>query len=385
MADIVLKDADGVKQTYLGIKKIKMKSTTGDDVLYKEEGGKTVGKYFVKIVDYDGTVLLDERGNAGDVFELPTPPIHDRLLFQEWSCSQNIVDNKITITDNNVMAGAVYTTKSGNTEFDITLTKKTGLVVTLKNLTGMTSIDWGDGTTDSNLSHTYASYGNYMLVISGVFQFGADALGQAMFTSNYYCTKIRLGNVTGIGGSSFENCQSLTSVAIPNSVTSIGAQAFYSSQSLTNIVIPNSVTSITNIAVGGLSALTNIVIPNSVTSIENYAIGSSYALTNIVIPNSVTNIGNGVFNSNYLLTSIIIPNSVTNIGNGAFQSCYSLNKYDFTTFIAVPTLSGTNAFGEINSIAKIIVPDALYDAWIVATNWSNYADYIYKASEVQND
>lgn len=384
MADIVLKDANGVKQTYLGIKKIKMKSTTGDDVLYKEEGGKTVGKYFVKVIDYDGTVLLDERGNAGDVFELPTPPTHDRLLFQEWSCSQEIVDNKITITDNNVMAGAVYTTKSGKTEFDITLTKTTGLVVTLKNLTGMTSIDWGDGTTDSNLSHTYADYGDYTLVISDVSELGAYVLGQAMFAANYYCTKIRLGNVTSIGGSAFENCRSLINVVIPNSITSIGTQAFNSCESLTNIVIPHSVTSMTNNLVSGAYALTNIVIPNSVTNIGNFAL-SSYVLTNVVIPNSVTNIGNGVLNTNYLLTDIIIPNSVTNIGNGAFQNCYLLNKYDFTTFITVPTLSGTNAFNGINPLAKIIIPDALYDEWIAATNWSNYADYIYKASEVQND
>jgi hypothetical protein len=28
------------------------------------------------------------------------------------------------------------------------------------------------------------------------------------------------------------------------------------------------------------------------------------------------------------------------------------------------------------------VPDSLYDEWIAATNWSTFADYIYKASEM---
>ena len=30
---------------------------------------------------------------------------------------------------------------------------------------------------------------------------------------------------------------------------------------------------------------------------------------------------------------------------------------------------------------KIIVPDALYDEWIVATNWATYASQIIKKSE----
>jgi hypothetical protein len=45
-------------------------------------------------------------------------------------------------------------------------------------------------------------------------------------------------------------------------------------------------------------------------------------------------------------------------------------------------LLNTNAFNGINAIAKIIVPDALYDEWIAATNWAGYQSYIYKASEV---
>ena len=34
-----------------------------------------------------------------------------------------------------------------------------------------------------------------------------------------------------------------------------------------------------------------------------------------------------------------------------------------------------------NENLKIIVPDELYDTWIVATNWSTYANKIVKASE----
>ena len=44
------------------------------------------------------------------------------------------------------------------------------------------------------------------------------------------------GDITHIGGNSFYNCYSLTSITIPNSVTSIGDNAFWSCSSLTSII-----------------------------------------------------------------------------------------------------------------------------------------------------
>ena len=40
-----------------------------------------------------------------------------------------------------------------------------------------------------------------------------------------------------------------------------------------------------------------------------------------------------------------------------------------------------SAFTGIPTTCKIVVPDALYDEWIVATNWATYASRIVKASE----
>ena len=58
-----------------------------------------------------------------------------------------------------------------------------------------------------------------------------------------------------------------------------------------------------------------------------------------------------------------------------------MSFYDFSALTTVPSLSATNAFTNIPSDCKIIVPDALYDTWISATNWSTYASYIIKKSE----
>ena len=336
------------------------KNKVVDVAEYAEVGGETTGAYTVKVIDYDGTVLLEQKGNAGDVIALPTAPTHDRLVFQEWSASAAVSDNKVTITDNDIMVGAIYTTASGKNEFDITLTKSTKLSVTL-NMDG--AKDWGDGTSDTKTTHTYTAYGNYMILCDGTTMTtssSAGLFGQSRGPS-FYCIAVRFASVTNIGNYAFSNCISLKSITIPNSVTSIGDSALSSCDSLTNIIIPN-----------------------SVTSIGDSALSYCYPLTNIIIPNSVTNIGNYAFSGCYSLKSITIPNNVTSIRDSMFENCYILIKYDFSQHTSVPTLSSTSAFSNINGICKIIVPDNLYDEWRAASNWSRYSNYIYKASEVQN-
>ena len=366
----------------------------------KEE---TVGYYTVKVIDYDGTVLLEKKGNTGDVIDLPTAPTHDKLVFQKWSASVSVSDNKVTIADNDIMVGAVYTTASGQNEFDITLTKVTGLSVKL-NMDG--TKDWGDGTSDTETTHTYTTYGDYTIKCNGTTNTSSSSLfGQSSSNINYYCTKARLATVTSIGDNAFQYCRSLTSVVIsksvtsieysafyeccslisaviPNGETSIGNGLFYNCYSLTSVVIPNSVTGIGSTAFHNCYSLTNIVIPNAVKSMGYSAFYYCYSLTNIVIPNVVNGIEDYVFYNCYSLTNIVIPSSVKYINQYVFQYCYSIIKYDFSQHTSVPKLSNTNAFNGINKIAKIIVPDSLYDSWIAASNWSTYANYIYKASEV---
>ena len=55
--------------------------------------------------------------------------------------------------------------------------------------------------------------------------------------------------------------------------------------------------------------------------------------------------------------------------------------YDFSEVTAVPVLSASSGLTKISFISAIIVPDALYDEWIAATNWVAYASKIKKASE----
>ena len=198
--------------------------------------------------------------------------------------------------------------------------------------------------------------------------------------------------LVSIGGSSFNNCESLTSITIPSSVTSIGAGAFFNCialktvtfennsqlksikdnafsycNSLTSIEIPSGVTSmggstfeecknlktvtfgessqlksIENLAFFHCESLISINIPSSVTSIGDSAFYYCYSLTSITIPSSVTSIGTHAFDSCSALTSIEIPSSVTSIGMYAFSSCYALETVTFEDADSVWVISDTS-------------------------------------------
>ena len=85
--------------------------------------------------------------------------------------------------------------------------------------------------------------------------------------------------VTGISKDAFKNCQSLTSVTLPDSVKSIGTAAFSGCNRLTNVTIPNSVTSIGSAAFWRCFSLTSITIPGNVTTIASSAFDGCSNLT----------------------------------------------------------------------------------------------------------
>ena len=172
----------------------------------------------------------------------------------------------------------------------------------------------------------------------------------------------------------FNECTSLTNIAIPDSITSIGSGAFndtpwYDNQpdgdvyigkvyyhykgempENTSIVIRDGTKEIAGEAFYLCSRLTSITIPDSVISIGNYAFSVCKSLTSITIPDSVTSIGYGAFVKCSSLTSVTIPDSVTSIDFTTFYGCTSL------TSVTIPdsvTSIGEKAFYECNKLTII--------------------------------
>ncbi len=177
------------------------------------------------------------------------------------------------------------------------------------------------------------------------------------------------GSVTSICDSAFRECDALTSVTLPDSILSIGAMAFYSCDAITSIDIPKSVTTIGDEAFGCCDLLADITVVenNNTYSSENgilynkdktaliqYPIAK--ARQSFTIPNTVKTIGYSSFYNSSKLKSIWLPNNLESIADRAFCGCSSL------TGITIPngvTAIGNEAFASCSKLLTVAIPDSV--------------------------
>lgn len=150
-----------------------------------EETGENVFDDIVRFYDYNGDLLyeytLDE---IQALVEMPAPPNHDYLVFQEWNCSLDALKSLTTGAD----VGAVYTTVDGHNKYVINVPDTNfQFVFQLATQTDGNSnysvyINWGDNSNEDKkevasgvtsnsyvFSHTYASSGKYVISVYGNF------------------------------------------------------------------------------------------------------------------------------------------------------------------------------------------------------------------------
>jgi len=234
----------------------------------------------------------------------------------------------------------------------------------------------------SNWENGVLYIGNHLIeakdTISGKYtvKSGVKTIADSAFNDCDSLTSITIpDSVTSIGTSAFENCSSLTSITIPDSVRSIGGSAFfytavYNEESnwengvlyIGNHLIKAEVTisgkytiksgtkSIADSAFYDCSSLTGVTIPNGVVTIGDYAFSFCSSLTGVTIPNGVVTIGNDAF-SYCSLTSLIIPKSVVSIGDSAF----SRNYFETITIPDSVTYIGKYVFSSCTSLQSVTI------------------------------
>jgi hypothetical protein len=96
------------------------------------------------------------------------------------------------------------------------------------------------------------------------------------------------------------------------------------------------------------------------------------AITYFVIPYGVESMPSI---QSYILSEIYFPKTIRTVGASIAKKT-DLSLLDFSSLRNIPILSNTSILSGIPTKCEIRVPEDLYDEWVVATNWVNYADNI---------
>ncbi|MBR2650262.1 MAG: leucine-rich repeat domain-containing protein, partial [Clostridia bacterium] len=101
----------------------------------------------------------------------------------------------------------------------------------------------------------------------------------------------------------FANREDIVSLKIPDKVTVIGGSSF---EECTN--------------------LKSVAFGRGLKEIDDFAFSDCTALTEITLPEGLTRLGDDVFNECTSLKTVVIPDSIEELGEGVFDGCKSLEK-----------------------------------------------------------
>lgn len=188
-------------------------------------------------------------------------------------------------------------------------------------------------------------------------------------------------NITSVYKEMFTTCSRLESITIPNGVTTIGNNAFWHCSSLKTCVLPDTIIIIGQSCFRADKLLELTSLPPLLSGeIAPYTFDECEKITISQIPIGITSIGtNGVSNCKGI-TSLKFNGNITRISSDAFNGTSHCILYDFVNNTAVPTLD-MRVFNNNDANFRIVVPDLLYNDWVVATNWINYDTHIVKESD----
>lgn len=330
------------------------------------------GKYLVRVIDYDGRIIKEDHLDQGAVFILPPDPVREGLVFEGWVSPVAITDASVTVDLQDIIIGALYRTESGATELDIVVTANTlssgGGKVSLT-LTGMTSVDWGDGTTNSQTSHTYASKGAYTIKI-----YGATTLTNIGASASLRRARLA-STVTSIGTGAFEDCMALEYVSMPASVTSIGGSAFHSCSSLKALTVPSGVVDIGASVFNYCSSMKSVALPSGITSVGDGGFRYCYSLEAVSFTAALTSVGTNAFANCRTLVKIYVA-QVASFGDTAFADCASLLEVYLYGNGATIATGGEEVFDGCGDMLEVIVKGISLSGYKDGTNWSDY-DYVF--------
>ncbi len=287
----------------------------------------------VNFYDYDGfRVASYTIAEAKALTELPTPPTHEGLTFQEWNWTLNDISN---YNRRYIDVGANYVTTDGKTHMKVVISGEVETSMTFK-FKGTLTVDWGDGQAPDSIynnkelnytfNHIYSAFGEYIIKISFLGdegdKYGFINRGSAYtwWKRNMNIVEVNCGeNFTFSYNSSFTYIKNycLLSIATDTVLTSINTQYSH----ISTISIPRTTGAFGN---GNFSAtlVYKICFPKSVDTIWSNGMFASLPTNKLVLPETSASVTSAtVFNSTPQLNILSVPMSWNN-------AIATVEKYD---------------------------------------------------------
>ena len=130
----------------------------------------------------------------------------------------------------------------------------------------------------------------------------------------------------------FQNNQDITGVTFPASLKEIGEAFLYNCNSVTSVVIPENITVI-KARTFSCSGIKSVTLGKNVKTIEAGAFSYCHSLTSINFNSKLRTLGSGAFMNCIKLKSVTLPKSLRTIGSRAFYGCDKLSEITISSGI----------------------------------------------------
>ncbi len=349
----------------------------------------------VNFRDYDGTILYSyTKEEFLALTELPPLPKQNGLVCEGWNWT---FANAITYVEDFgfLEVGANYMTDDESTRLYIRIAAPGRQDVPInfrQTVSQGVLIDWGDGTTESlaatgNISatHHYDSIGEF--IISLKINSGTLTLGHASQAKNVIgggassdvsiyrsmLWKAEVGKAT-VARYAFYKCESLRKISLSENTSLGNKEEFSYCSSLQYAALPRTLSQLNDGMFDNCTTLSAISIPYNKPNIHLNAFRSCKRLKLLPFTGYYGTMYDYALQNCEDLVAIYFPKTAT-INSSALSGCKNVVLYDFSRVQSIPSLYSTSSI-DVSQKPRIIVPAALYNSWVAATNWSSLKDYI---------
>lgn len=165
--------------------------------------------------------------------------------------------------------------------------------------------------------------------------------------------------VVEIGTHTFDNCEPLTAISLPETLTSIAPYAFASCRNLTAINLPEGLDDLGTWAFGYCESLTSISIPSTVNSYGNEIFRACSSLSEVQFAASIP-ITYGMFMDCTSLESFDFSSVEGSIGEYGFNGCTSLKSVELSDDNLITEIK-EHAFGSCNQLSTLRLPESILE------------------------